>query len=69
MAGWCRSCHDVLVPTDARDRVLDWHDEMLRIEPRLLELPAAARRAVRDVVAAFLREDAGSMDTPLALAA
>jgi hypothetical protein len=45
------------VPTDARDRVLDWRDELLRIEPRLLELPLAARQAIRDVVTAFELED------------
>jgi hypothetical protein len=48
------------VPTDARDRVLDWQDELLRIEPRLVELPVAARQAIRDVVAAFQLEDAGA---------
>jgi hypothetical protein len=42
--------------------VLDWQVELQRIEPRLLELPDAARRAIREVVAAFLRED-GSADS------
>jgi hypothetical protein len=54
----------VPVPTDLQDRVLDWQEELLRITPRLLELPAAARQAVYDVVADFLREDAGSADAP-----
>jgi hypothetical protein len=57
-----RSRHDGLVPTDLQDRVLDWHEELLRITPRLLELPAAARQALYDVVAGFMREDAGSAD-------
>jgi hypothetical protein len=59
----------VRVPTDARDRVLDWQEELLRIEPRLVELPLAARRAVREVVQGFLREDAGEADMPLLRAA
>jgi len=54
----------VPVPTDFQDRVLDWQEELLRITPRLLELPAAARRALHDVVTDFLREDAGSADAP-----
>jgi hypothetical protein len=43
---------------DRRDRVLDWKDELLRIAPRLYELPPAARQLVHDVVAGFIREDA-----------
>jgi hypothetical protein len=43
--------------TDRRDRVLDWRDELRRLTPLLLELPAPARRAVMDAVAAFVRED------------
>jgi hypothetical protein len=46
------------MPTDRRDRVLDWRDELRRVTPLLLELPAPARRAVMDAVAAFVREDA-----------
>jgi hypothetical protein len=52
------------VPTDLQDRVLDWREELLRIAPQLLELPSAARQAVSDVVADFMREDAGSAETP-----
>ena len=44
--------------------MLDWQDELRRITPQLLELPAAARRALHDVVTDFLREDAGSADAP-----
>lgn len=44
--------------TDRRDRVLDWQEELLRIAPRIFELPPAARQAVYDVVSGFLREDA-----------
>jgi hypothetical protein len=46
------------MPNDRRDRVLDWRDELRRVTPLLLELPAPARRAVMDAVAAFVREDA-----------
>jgi hypothetical protein len=49
-----------------QDHVLDWQEELLRIAPRLLELPSAARQAVYDTVAGFLREDAENV---LALAA
>jgi hypothetical protein len=50
--------------TDRQDRVLDWQQELLRIAPRLLELPVAARQAVYDVVAGFMREDAGPAGSP-----
>jgi hypothetical protein len=46
------------VNRDRRDRVLDWHEELQRLEPDLPTLPAAARVAVEDVLAHFLREDA-----------
>lgn len=49
------SCHDAGVP---QDRVTDWQDELLRIAPRLLELPPAARQAVFEAVFDFWREDA-----------
>ena len=52
------------VPTYLEDRVMDWQEELRRIAPRLLELPVAARQAVYDVVAGFMREDAGSADAP-----
>ena len=48
---------------DRRDRVMDWHEELLRIAPRLFELPDAARQAVYDVVSGFLREDAEPVKT------
>jgi len=41
----------------ARERVLDWHEELLRIEPELVGLPAAARLAVLVVLVDFLEED------------
>jgi hypothetical protein len=63
MAGLADRRHHVHVP---QDRVIDWQQELLRIAPRLLELPMAARQAVYDTVADFLREDAHSV---LALAA
>jgi hypothetical protein len=40
-----------------RDRVSDWQEELLRIEPELAGLPAAARLAVLVVVVDFLEED------------
>jgi hypothetical protein len=46
------------MPTDRRDRVLDWKAELRRIAPRLLELPESARQAVYDALADFAREDA-----------
>jgi len=50
--------------TDFLDRVMDWHDELLRIAPRLSDMPEAAREAVYAVVEDFLREDAGRVDAP-----
>jgi hypothetical protein len=59
-----KSCHDVFVPTYSQDRVMDWEQELLRIAPRLHEMPAAAREAVYAVVEDFLREDTGRLDSP-----
>jgi hypothetical protein len=39
------------------DRVLDWHDELRRIEGRFSELPASARLAVLRLVQLFRDED------------
>ncbi len=61
--------HHACVPTDRRDRVMDWEEELLRIAPWLFELPAAARQAVYDTVAGFMREDAEATLPRLALAA
>jgi hypothetical protein len=52
------------MPTDLYDRIMDWHDELMRIAPKLNEMPAAAREAVYAVVEDFLREDAGFVDRP-----
>jgi hypothetical protein len=52
------------MPLDLRDRVLDWHEELLRIAPRLFDLPEAARQAVYDAVNGFLREDAEPVESP-----
>jgi len=52
------SVHGETMPLDRRDRVLDWHDELRRLAPRLAELPLAARLAIAEVVATFAREDA-----------
>ena len=51
-----------VVAPDLHDRIMDWHDELLRIAPRLHEMPDAARQAVYAVVEEFLREDSGSAD-------
>jgi hypothetical protein len=56
--------HHVSVPTDLRDRVMDWQEELLRIAPRLFDLPAAARQAVYETVSGFLREDAELVESP-----
>jgi len=40
------------------DRVLDWHEELRRIERHFPDLPVAARRAVVRVVERFRAEDA-----------
>jgi len=53
------------MPLDPADRVLDWREELLRVAPRLQELPEAARRAVLDVVGSFLREDADDLNDAL----
>ncbi|HEX7525295.1 MAG TPA: hypothetical protein VF327_03260 [Gaiellaceae bacterium] len=58
-----------LVPTDLYDRIMDWHDELLRIAPRLHEMPDAARQAVYAVVEEFLREDSGFTDSRRAVRA
>ena len=59
----------MLVPTDLHDRIMDWHDELLRIAPRLHEMPDAARQAVYAVVEEFLREDSGADSRRLVRAA
>jgi hypothetical protein len=50
--------------TDFLDRVMDWHDELMRIAPRLSDLPEAAREAVYAVVEDFVREEARRVDAP-----
>jgi len=40
------------------DRVLDWQEELRRIEGRLADLPPAARLAVESVIERFRAEDA-----------
>jgi hypothetical protein len=57
------------MPTAQLDRVMDWEEELLRIAPRLLELPEAARQAIYDTVAGFKREDAEAISPRLARAA
>ena len=53
------------MPYDRQDRVLDWREELLRVAPRLHELPDDARRAVLETVGAFLREDADELNEAL----
>ena len=48
---------------------MDWQEELLRIAPRLQELPDAARQAVYAVIEDFLREDSGFADSRLSRAA
>jgi hypothetical protein len=65
--GDCEGCdrlHHVPVPTDLRDRVVEWKEELLRIAPQLFDLPAAARQAVYDTVNDFLHEDAELIESP-----
>ena len=50
---------------DSVDRVLDWREELLRVAPRLNDLPDAARRAVLDAVGSFIREDADDLNATL----
>ena len=44
----------------SRERVLDWHDELRRIEPELSGLPPAARELILELVAHFAAEDAAA---------
>lgn len=57
--------HDEGMPLDSVDRVMDWREELLRVAPRLSELPDAARRAVLDAVGSFLREDQDDLNATL----
>jgi hypothetical protein len=43
--------------TEHRDRILDWREELRRLEPELASLPAGAQRAVRRLVEQFRLED------------
>ena len=43
---------------------MDWQEELLRIAPRLYDLPEAARQAVYDTVNGFLREDSEPRESP-----
>lgn len=61
----CDLDDDGVMPLDSGDRVLDWREEMLRVAPRLYELPAAARRAVLEAVGSFLSEDADELNEAL----
>ena len=56
---------DETMPLDSVDRVLDWREELLRVAPRLNDLPDAARRAVLDAVGSFIREDADDLNATL----
>ena len=50
-----------------RDRILDWHEELHRLEPELSELPEEARRAVEALVEGFLHEDTFVLPVAVAL--
>jgi hypothetical protein len=43
---------------------MDWEEELLRIAPRLLDLPEAARQAIYETVAGFMREDSEAAPSP-----
>jgi hypothetical protein len=55
------------VTPEHRDRILDWRQELRRLEPQLPSLPAAARRAVLATVARFVWEDAQALPAPARL--
>jgi hypothetical protein len=59
------NAQDETMPHDSVDRVLDWREELLRVAPRLYELPDAARRAVLEAVGSFIREDADDLNATL----
>jgi hypothetical protein len=44
------------------DRVLDWHDELRRIEDEFADLPNEARAAVLQLVRLFQDEDGGASE-------
>ena len=44
------------------DRILDWHEELRRIQNRFADLPVEARQAVLRVVERFRAEDDASRD-------
>jgi hypothetical protein len=54
------------VNRDCRDRVLDWREELRRLEPDLPNLPPAARAAVEATLQRFLGEDAEAGSEPAA---
>jgi hypothetical protein len=49
--------HHWKVTGDSTERVLDWKQELLGLAHQLHDLPPAARLAVLETVADFLRED------------
>lgn len=53
--------------SEHRDRILDWREELRRLEPDLSALPLAARRAVCLVLDSFAREDDEGSGEPRAL--
>jgi hypothetical protein len=57
--------HAPSVNRDRRDRVLDWREELRRLEPDLPQLPAAARQAVDATLLCFLLEDAEAGTEPV----
>jgi len=62
MAGPARVPEDGRMRQGDDDRVLDWHEELRRIEQRFADLPQEARIAVQRVVERFRAEDAAVQD-------
>ncbi len=61
--GWFGGSDDLMMrymrPPE-NDRVLDWHEELRRIEDEFADLPTEARAAVEQLVHLFEDEDGGS---------
>ena len=64
-SGWAGGSGDVMMrhmrPPE-NDRVLDWHDELRRIEREFVELPNEARAAVLQLVRLFQDEDGAASE-------
>ena len=62
-SGWADGSGDLMTEAmrlPENDRVLDWHDELRRIEHEFADLPDEARAAVLRLVQLFQDEDGGA---------